>query len=339
MLGLAGLTGLVRVRGNRYYHGPVSDHFNGTHFFTPGVPPPRGGLDLLRWQLGEQKAEWPDTYPSPHRDRPPARVHGASLRVSYVGHASFLLQTAGLNILVDPVWSDRASPVSFAGPRRVNAPGIALADLPPIDAVLVSHSHYDHLDTGTLGLLARTHDPRVVVPLGNDAIVAPHIGASRVTAADWGHVVDLDAGVRVHLEPMQHWSARSMFDRRHALWAAFVIDSPAGKIYIVGDSGLGDGWTFRHVRDRHPDIRLALLPIGAYEPRWFMRDQHMNPDDAVQALQLCGAGQAIAHHWGTFQLTNEPIDEPPRLLDQARQRHGVAEERFLTLRPGQVWEE
>jgi L-ascorbate metabolism protein UlaG (beta-lactamase superfamily) len=333
-----GLTGLVRLRGNRYYDGPVSDHFNGTHFFTPGSEPPRGFVDLLGWQFGESAAEWPDEFPSPHLpDRPPDRVNGASLRVTYVGHASFLLQTAGLNILFDPVWSERASPASFAGPRRVNEPGIPFDALPPIDLVLVSHNHYDHLDARTLGRLATTYRPRIITPLGNDTIVAPGAQEASVQAADWGDVIEVGHGVRVYLEPMQHWSARSVGDRRHALWAAFVIEGPAGTVYLVGDSGLGDGWTFRHVRERHPDIRLAVLPIGAYDPRWFMREQHMNPDDAVQALHLCGAQQALAHHWGTFQLTNEPIDEPPQLLTEALARHGVDPARFLVPRPGEVW--
>jgi L-ascorbate metabolism protein UlaG (beta-lactamase superfamily) len=335
--GVLGVAGLAYARGNRYYQGPVSGHFDGTHFFNPGGPQPRGLPDLLRWQLGESAAEWPDRFPSPYRDRPPHRVYGASLRVSYVGHASFLLQTAGLNILTDPVWSERASPVAFAGPRRVNDPGIAFDDLPPIDVVLLSHNHYDHLDILTLARLSSVHRPHIITPLGNDTIIAGDTRESVVRAVDWGDLVELDAGVRVYVEPMQHWSARGPFDRRHALWAAFVVEGPAGRVYVVGDSGLGDGRTFGDVGARHAPIRLALLPIGAYEPRWFMKGQHMNPDDAVRALRLCGAEQAIAHHWGTFQLTDEPVDEPPQLLGEALERHAVEPSRFLVLRPGEVW--
>jgi L-ascorbate metabolism protein UlaG (beta-lactamase superfamily) len=264
-------------------------------------------------------------------------VGGAGLRLSYVGHASFLVQTGGLNILIDPVWSERASPVSFAGPRRVNPPGISFDRLPPIDVVLVSHNHYDHLDIETLSRLEAAHRPRFVTPFGNDAIIRDRAPDARVHAGDWGESVDLGDGMHVHFEATQHWSARSMFDRCHALWASFVIEGPAGKIYAVGDSGLGTGSTFRRVHERHPDIRLALLPIGAYEPRWFMREQHMNPDDAVQALALCGAREAIAHHWGTFQLTNEAIDAPLQHLAEALERHRVDATRFRVLRPGEVW--
>jgi L-ascorbate metabolism protein UlaG (beta-lactamase superfamily) len=334
---VGGVAGVTRWRGNRYYTGPVSDHFDGERFFNPGGAPLPGTLDLLRWQFGERRAAWPEHYPAPPLDRPPVRVDGGGLRVSCIGHASFLIQTGGVNLVVDPVWAERASPVGFAGPRRVNAPGIAFESLPPIDVVLVTHNHYDHLDVSTLARLTATHRPRVVAPLGNDVIIRGAVPDVQVDARDWFEHVDVAAGVRVHLAPTQHWSARSMFDRRHALWTSFVIESPAGKVYAVGDSGLGTGRTFTQVRERHGTIRLALLPIGAYEPRWFMREQHMNPDDAVQALQLCGAQEALGHHWGTFQLTNEPIEAPPRHLADALAHHGVDPRRFRPARPGDVW--
>lgn len=334
---VAGLAGFMRWRGNRYYTGPVSDHYDGERFFNPGGAPLPGFLDLLRWQFGERRAAWPDHYPAPPPDHPPARVEGAGLRVSCVGHATFLIQTGGVNLLVDPVWAERASPVSFIGPRRVNAPGIAFDALPPIDVVLVTHNHYDHLDVSTLARLVATHRPRIVTALGNDVIIRSAVRDARVEARDWFEHVEVSALVRVHLTPTQHWSARSFFDRRHALWTSFVVESPAGKVYAVGDSGFGTGSIFKAVRERHGEIRLALLPIGAYEPRWFMRDQHMNPDDAVQALGLCGARDALGHHWGTFQLTNEPIDEPPRHLAEALARHGVDSRRFRPTCPGDVW--
>lgn len=341
-LGLAGavLGGgalwLGRSRTNRYYEGPVRDHFDGTRFHLPGAPEPAGAGDLLRWQLSGDRAPWPDRDPSPHRDRPPRRVQGRDLRVSYVGHASFLLQTGGLNILFDPVWSERASPVAFAGPRRVNDPGIAFADLPPIDAVLVTHNHYDHLDLATLGALRAAHRPRFVVPLGNDTILRSGVGDAEVVALDWGDRFDLSSAVRVHLVPAVHWSARGWSDRRHALWGSFVVETPGGALYLVGDTGFGDGSTFHQVGLRFPEIRLALLPIGAYEPRWFMQGQHVNPDEALRALQLCGAERAVAHHWGTFQLTDEAVRQPVVDLGEALARRQVHAERFLVLRPGQT---
>ncbi len=334
-VGLGGVT--ARAAIGRYYDGPVSDHFDGVRFVDPGGVAPKGFGDLARWLTAGGRAEWPAWAPSPHADRPPARVDGVAWRISFVGHASLLIQTAGKNILLDPVWSERVSPVSFAGPRRVNDPGIAFEHLPPIDAVLVSHCHYDHLDLATLSRLAAAHRPRVITPLGNDTIIRGHDAAIGAEAFDWGDRVEL-GGVAVTLAPMRHWSARQLFDRNKALWAAFIIETPAGRIYHVGDSGYGDGSHFRAAAARHGPFHLAILPIGAYEPRWFMADQHMNPEEAVRAFADCGAELALAHHHGTFQLTNEAMDAPVEALAAARQAAGLTPERFRVLKPGEVWE-
>ncbi|MBV6488502.1 MAG: MBL fold metallo-hydrolase [Pseudorhodoplanes sp.] len=321
-----------------YYEGPVSDHFDGTRFFDPHGAPPKRLTEVLRWWAANDKTRWPSWYPSPYSDEPPARIAGSKWRLSYVGHASFLLQTAGLNILLDPVWSERASPVTFAGPRRRNDPGIAFENLPPIDAVLVSHCHYDHLDVETLSRLRRAFNPRIITPLGNDTIMRGFDPEIRAEAYDWGDTVALSDGVAVTLAPMRHWSARHYLDRNKALWAAFVVATPGGKIYHVGDSGYGDGHHFRTARGRLGPFRLAILPIGAYEPRWFMRDQHMNPSEAVQALRDCGAEHALAHHFGTFRLTDEAIDAPLLALKEACTACGVGSGMFRALMPGQVWE-
>ncbi len=327
---------------SRYYQGPISDHFDGERFFNALRTPSRGRWDLLRWTIDRNwrgtRAKWPARAPSPFADRPPARVESANIRICYAGHASFLIQTSGLNILLDPVWSQRASPFRAIGPKRVNDPGVAFADLPPIDVALVSHGHYDHLDVDTLSRLAAAHRPRVITPLGNDTIMRNHDSAIAAEAHDWNDRVDLGAGVAATLVPTQHWSARNLSDRNMSLWASFVIETPGGRIYFVGDSGYGDGENFRTTRERHGPLRLAILPIGAYEPRWFMRDQHMNPAEAVQALIDCGADFALAHHYGTFQLTDEAIDTPPLALAEALRLAGIPAERFRTLRPGQVWQ-
>lgn len=323
---------------NLYYSGPPSDHFDGKVFFNPSGTPPRPFTDLLKWQLDGKRARWPAQWPSPFpAARPANRIEGAALRITMVGHACMLVQTAGLNILTDPVWSDRCSPFSSIGPKRANPPGIAFGDLPRIDLVLLTHNHYDHLDIATLKRLHEKHAPRVVTLLGNDTIVRDAVPEMDVTAHDWGDTVALGP-LAIHVEPTHHWSARGMADRRMALWGGFVVAGPAGKIYHVGDTGFHGGTNYRAAAQKHGGFRLAILPIGAYEPRWFMEAQHQNPDEAVEGMRLCGAAFAAGHHWGTFQLTNEPADEPRRLLQEALDRRGIARERFRAMLPGEVWD-
>jgi L-ascorbate metabolism protein UlaG (beta-lactamase superfamily) len=310
-------------------------------FFDPTGAQPRSRADLLRWMIGSRwrgtRAKWPAWAPSRYVDQPPARVEGASWRISYVGHASWLVQTAELNLLLDPVWSRRVSPFRIVGPKRVNDPGIAFADLPPIDVVLVSHAHYDHLDLPTLSRLAAAHRPRVITPFGNDTIIRNHDASIPAEGYDWDQRVKIGDSIAVTPVPTRHWSARNLSDRNMSLWASFVIEAPAGYIYFVADSGYGDGAYFRQARDRYGPLKLAILPIGAYEPRWFMRDQHMNPAEAVQALLDCGAETALASHYGTFQLTDEAIDAPLIALADALKLAGIPSERFRALEPGQVW--
>jgi L-ascorbate metabolism protein UlaG (beta-lactamase superfamily) len=322
----------------RYYDGPVSDHFDGQRFADPNGMQPKRRRDVLRWWLRGDRGRWPPQVPNAFADHPPARVNGDAWRISYVGHASLLVQTAGRNILIDPIWSERCSPVSFAGPKRVCEPGVAFGALPPIDAVLVSHNHYDHLDVVTLARLAHAHHPRVITPLGNDTIMRAYDSAILAEAYDWGDRVALAEDIAVSLCPMRHWSARGVRDHNRALWAAFVIETPAGRIFHVGDSGYGDGHYFKSARVRYGPFRLAILPIGHYEPRWFMRDQHMNPAESVQAFLDCGAALALGHHYGTFKLTDEAIDAPVVALGEALAAAGLKPETFRVLRPGEVWD-
>lgn len=333
--GSAAWASISRSR-NPYYQGPVTENFNGT-VFTDGRPVTKGLADVLKWQTSKRDREaFPESYPAPPKDRPPARVD--SVRVVHLGHASFLYQIGGLNLLIDPVYSLRASPLSFIGPRRVNDPGVAFDDLPRIDAVLITHNHYDHLDIETLARLHERDQPRMIMPLGNDTIVRARIPEARAEAHDWSTRLPLSDGVSVTLAPSYHWSARGAFDRRMALWCSFVLEGGGTRIFHIGDTGYHDGSLYRRLGAELGPFHLAVLPIGAYEPRWFMRDNHMNPEEAVQVMLSLRAEQALGHHWGTFQLTDEGIERPPAALAAALAAAGLAEERFRAMRPGLSWQ-
>jgi len=320
---------------NQYYHGPRSDHFDGKRFFNPEHPSTdRSLIDLLRWHFGENREPWPKTVTS-RQVVPTAKVNGLS--VTMVGHATVLIQAAGRNLIVDPVWSERASPVRWAGPRRVTAPGIAFETLPLIDVVLLTHNHYDHLDMSTLDRLWKRYRPRIIAPLGNDAVIIRKLPHIEVETRDWGQSVDLGSGFVVWLHPANHWSARGAADRRMALWSGFIVETPVGSFYIAGDTGYGDGRIFREVKARFAPLDLAILPIGAYAPRWFMKDQHVNPAEAVQIMLDCGAAQALGIHWGTFPLTNESRVAPKNSLLLELAQRGLPDTSFIALEPGEVW--
>ena len=331
------VTALLLLRAgldDSYYIGSASDHYDGERFYNPGEPVPNNGVGaLLKWKLAGGAADWPDQVPVTPA-KPAERVDGDAMVVTAVGHATVLVQTAGLNILTDPVWSERVSPVSWAGPKRVRAPGIRFEDLPKIDVVLVSHNHYDHLDLDTLQRLWRRDRPVIVTPLGNAALMARR--GITAFARDWGDGVGIKPGVEVYVERVQHWSSRRMRDRNRALWGGFTVTTPGGNIYFAGDCGYGDGAMFRDAAARHGPYRLALLPVGAYEPRWFMKSQHMNPAESVAAFRDLGAAQGIGIHWGVWQLTDEAIDAPRADLRTALADAQIAPDRFVAPVPGDV---
>jgi L-ascorbate metabolism protein UlaG (beta-lactamase superfamily) len=325
------------VAPKRYHAGAPSDHFDGVRFFNPGQATTDRSLSaLLRWRTGGGRSPWPRRVANAPTAKPAARVAG--LTVTMVGHATVLVQLAGCNLLIDPIWSVRASPLRWAGPRRVNDPGIAFADLPPIDTVLITHNHYDHLDLATLRRLHRTHQPRFIAPLGNQALLAKAVGPRGTETIDWGDAIPINEDIRITLVPAHHWSARVLGDRRMALWGGFVIQSPAGLVYNAGDTALGDGRIFLDIAERFGPPDVAILPIGAYEPRWFMKNQHANPEEAVRIMMACRARQALGVHWGTFQLTNEARLAPKEALAAALRQHDISRDRFLALEPGQVWQ-
>jgi L-ascorbate metabolism protein UlaG (beta-lactamase superfamily) len=276
--------------------------------------------------LREPRTRWPARIDEPPR-RPPPPPDGAGAVVTFIGHATFLIQTTSGNILTDPMYSDRAGPFGLLGPRRVRQPAVRFDDLPPISTVLLSHNHYDHCDRPTLARLAKRFDPTVITPLGNGALVKS-TGLRKVEELDWWQDAKTST-LPLTLTPAHHFSARTPFDRNRALWGGFTIDVADRRIYFAGDSAYAP--FLREVRRRLGPIDLALLPIGAYEPRWFMQSVHMNPAEAVQAHLDLEAAESVAMHFGTFQLTTEGIDEPVRALEQARLAHHLDPSAFRAI--------
>jgi len=305
-----------------------SDHFDGRRFVNPtgaaGQP-----FSAVPRMLLEPRTPWPARVDVPPQ-RPP-RVGGAAAVVTFIGHATFLIQTAAGNILTDPMYSQRAGPLNLFGPRRVRQPAVAFDDLPAISMVLLSHNHYDHCDLRTLGTLAQRFDPFVITPIGNGALVRSS-GIRRVEELDWWQEATTSA-LPITLTPAQHFSARSPLDRNRALWGGFMLVADGAHIFFAGDTAYAP--FFRDVRQRFGPIDLALLPIGAYEPRWFMQAVHMNPAEAVQAHLDLEASASVGMHFGTFQLTTEGIDEPPRALEEACRARNIPPLRFRTLRFGE----
>jgi len=330
------LVGVSLASCSNTHEGPLTPHFDGTHFSNPGQPKESSVTGYLWLRLTSSQAPWPDTVPVQPVAPPPSRLDDGSARVTWVGHATVLIQVAGLNILTDPMWSQRASPFSFAGPKRVTAPGVSFDALPPIDVVLISHNHFDHLDLPTLRRLDARDKPRVIVPLGNRDIVRQAMPTSRVSEHDWGIAVPVSEGAVVHVEPMLHASGRSPFDQQRSLWAAYIVEARAMKIYFAGDSGYGDGRTFRATGEKFGPMDLAILPIGAYAPESFMADSHMSPSEALRAKADLRAARALAHHFGAFQLGFEAFDAPPKALQTALASANMPVDTFAVLQPGQA---
>ena len=257
-----------------------------------------------------------------------------ALTVTWIGHATLLVQIGGLNVLTDPQFSDRAFPVQWAGPkRRVPLPA-RLEELPRIDLVIVSHNHYDHLDLDTVRALERQAGgpPVFAAPLGIDRWLRAQ-GATRVERFDWWESRRI-GGVEVHSVPVQHWCARSLWDRNESLWSGWVLKAGARSVYFSGDTGYSKD--FADTQARLGPVELALLPVGAYEPRWFMKDQHVNPDEAVKIHRDLRARLSIGMHWGTFELTDEPLDQPIGDLAKALDAAGEPRDRFVLLKHGET---
>lgn len=308
-------------------------NFYGERFHNQVLFRGHGFLDFLKWKVFFGGTQWPAWIESEPLRVPEQRVTGDRLSVTFINHSTVLIQYQGVNILTDPIWNHRASPLTILGPKRVRRPGVRLEDLPPIDLVLITHNHYDHLDLETLRSLAQRGSPIVVTGRGN-APVVQEAKLQTIQELDWWESFrhqDLD----VVFTPTQHFSGRGLFDRQESLWGGFVMASSAGHVYFSGDTGVGPHHA--QLRARFKEFRVAFLPIGAYEPRWFMKAAHMNPAEAVEAHQLLNARVSIGIHFGTFaNLTDEGIEQPLKDLAEALANAGVDPGRFVTLGFGET---
>ena len=308
---------------------------NGNRFHLEGHRGQASLRDLLRWRFNGARARWPEQAGNHSFAPPPERVDGMDLLATWIGHATVLVQTAGLNILTDPFLSSRASPVSFAGPKRVRPPALTAPAMPPIDLILLSHNHYDHMDIPALRDIARHHAPLVITPIGNARWIRQASPDLRIAELNWGESTAVKE-LAVHLTPALHWSKRGLIGANTALWGGFAVESPGGVVYFAGDTGFGTGATFEAIREKFGPPRLSLLPIGAYEPRWFMEPHHMNPEEAVRAHQALASRTSLAIHHSTIQLTDEAIDAPVNDLGRALAQYGVDRQQFLVPDAGEV---
>ena len=328
-----------------YYQGPQSDHFDGERFVNPDedqgqwvgdptrVGNPRRGSFFVRFLTGDDRPDWPDHVPV-NPIVPEERVMGDRMVATWVGHATMLIQTQGVNILTDPIWSDYASPFQGVGPRRVAAPGVRMADLPPIDAIVISHNHYDHLDLATLEQLWERDQPLIVTSLGNDRVIAG--SGAQAVARDWGGVVPVSPEVSVIVTRNHHWGSRWFRDRNRALWSSFVITTPSGNIFFGGDTGPGD-MRWPEEAAAHGPVRLAFIPIGAFrfQPGQDWSGNHIGPMHAIQVWNRLGRPFSIAMHWGTFRLSWEAMWTPARMLHMLQQCAGIEDGFFRAVRHGQ----
>jgi L-ascorbate metabolism protein UlaG (beta-lactamase superfamily) len=311
-----------------------SDHFDGRRFVNPTLPGRRAPtiLAVLK-MLREKRSRWPVRVENTGIPTLHEPLHRDDVAITFVNHATFLIQADGINVLTDPIWSERASPVGWAGPKRVRDPGVTWDALPPIDVVLLSHNHYDHLDVATLARLRERYEPIMLVAAGDGRIIQP-LGVRRLHELDWWSSFTLSERSKFTFVPAQHFSARSLFDRQESLWGGYMIEVAGRRIYFSGDTGYSVHFAEISRRLGRPDI--ALLGIGSYEPQWFMKPVHMNPADAVAAHRDLGARHSIGMHFGTFQLSAEGIDQPLLDLARALEEQGISENDFVTLEVGET---
>lgn len=320
------------VLGCSNYNGPVSDHFDGSHFFNK--EPDNTFFDHIKWMWEMETVEWPEWIDDPIQPPPIENVKEGELRITYVNHATVLIQMDGINILTDPIWSKRAGPNSWMGAKRVRAPGVTMENLPNIDIIILSHDHYDHLDINTLKQLNAKGQPDILVGLGVKQQLESIIGRERIVELDWWQEYTYSSGRSIIFVPSRHGSGRGIFDKNKTLWGGFIIEGSAGNIYFAGDTAFGE--FISEISRKFFDFRLAILPIGSYEKRWFMESQHMNPNDAVRVHKMLNAAQSVGIHFGTFkEHPEQSIDAHEKDLKMALQTHKIPASKFWILKFGE----
>ena len=316
------------------YRGPVTDHFNGKFFFYPDHQSAKGFSSLLKWFATRKQGPWSKTEHRFTASSPPSRITD-HLRITFVNHSTFLIQFGGINVLTDPVWSERVSPFSWIGPARMRPPGIMWEDLPPIHLVLLSHNHYDHLDIGTIRRLNQQHKPLFVAPLGVKAFLS-QLQVSDCIEFDWWEGKEVFADVNITCLPALHFSGRGMFDRDRTLWAGFFLRTKFGNIYFAGDTGY-NSTLFKTIGERCSPIDVSLIPIGAYKPEWFMSPIHCSPDEAVQIHCDVKSRTSIASHFGSFPLADDSQVDPVEDLSMALTKMNIKGS-FIALEEGRRFE-
>jgi L-ascorbate metabolism protein UlaG (beta-lactamase superfamily) len=314
----------------RYSGAPVKN-FDGREFINPGNVETRGFKELLSWLTNRERGEWTPRLDLPYGEKPLTQVD-SGIRITFINHSTFLIQVDGINILTDPVWSNRVGPTSWLGPKRMRPPGIRFEDLPVIHYVLISHNHYDHLDINTLKDISQNHKATVLTPPGVKAYLDKK-KTGVVEDMNWWDEKTTSGKVQIQCVPAQHFSGRGLFDRNGTLWCGFVIKSPSGNIYFGGDTGYNEQ-TFKEIGQRAGKIKIALIPIGAYKPEWFMKPVHVTPEEAIKIHLDLEAQQSIGIHFGTFEQADDGQFEPIHDLKIAMKKHGLDENDFLVLEEG-----
>jgi L-ascorbate metabolism protein UlaG (beta-lactamase superfamily) len=333
------------------YTGAVSDHFDGKNFYNPNGKNAKGFKDAMKWMISkrEKKVKWVSPPDFQYGEKPLEKVDNGDFKVTFIGHSTVLLQFDGLNILTDPVWYERCSPVQWAGPKRIVPAGIRLEDLPKIDIILQSHNHWDHLDIENLKKIYAAHRPKIFTSLGISQFLKKN-GIDNAVDMDWWDELPItvtpkrdgasilwndksDKGLKVTCVPSQHFSGRGTLDRNGTLWSGFVVSSPSvGNIYFAGDSGYGD--FFKEIGDKFGSMRLSLIPVGAYQPIWFMSPIHCTPEEAVQIHHDVRSEKTLAIHHSTFPLADDGQFEALEWLHEARILRGVHADDFFILKEG-----